>query len=104
LIDPVQEVCVSGGLVVELHREGCSVEQNGHEHGVFTEGRGGKRPQSVLERILWNVSPNRLGFESILDTVPLGRIELVAMHVITVNVCITVCFLHCWLVVDRAVK
>ena len=62
--------------MVELHSEGGCVEQDCGKDGVFTEGRGGKRPQAILERVLWNVSPDRLGIEGILYAVPLQRISL----------------------------
>ena len=75
-VEHVQEVRVGGGLVVELHSERGGVEQDGGKDGVFTEGRGGKRPQAILERVLWNVSPDRLGIEGVLYTVPLQRISL----------------------------
>ena len=62
--------------MVELHSERGGVEQDGGKDGVFTEGGRGKRPQSVLERVLWNVPPDRLGIEGILYAVPLQRISL----------------------------
>ena len=62
--------------MVELHSQGGCVEQDGGKDGVFTEGGCGKRPQSVLEWVLWNVSPDRLGIEGILYAVPLQRIAL----------------------------
>ena len=61
--------------MVELHSERGGVEQDGGKDGVFTEGRGGKRPQAILERVLWNVSPDRLGIEGVLYAVPLQRIS-----------------------------
>ena len=61
--------------MVELHSERGGVEQDGGKDGVFTEGRGGKRPQAILERVLWNVSPDRLGIEGVLYAVPLKRIK-----------------------------
>ena len=63
--------------MVELHSERGGVEQDGGKDGVFTEGRGGKRPQAILERVLWNVSPDRLGIEGVLYAVPLQKISSV---------------------------
>ena len=84
-VEHIQEVGVCGGLMVELHSEGGCVEQDGGKDGVFTEGRGGKRPQSVLERVLWNVSPDRLGIEGILYAVPLQRTSLSYVVFASVN-------------------
>ena len=81
-VEHIQEVCVCGGLMVELHSQGGCVEQDGGKDGVFTEGGRGKRPQSVLEWVLWNVSPDRLGIEGILYAVPLQRISLSYMCVV----------------------
>ena len=61
--------------MVELHSERGRVEQDGGKDGVFTEGRGGKRPQAILERVLWNVSPDRLGIEGVLYAVTLQKIS-----------------------------
>ena len=63
--------------MVELHCERGGVEQDGGKDGVFTEGRGGKRPQAILERVLWNVSPDRLGIEGVLYAVTLQKISSV---------------------------
>ena len=63
--------------MVELHSERGGVEQDGGKDGVFTEGRGGKRPQAILERVLWNVSPDRLGIEGVLYAVTLQKISSV---------------------------
>ena len=59
--------------MVELHGERGGVEQDGGKDGVFTERGGGKRPQSVLERVFRNVSSDRLGIEGILYTVTLQK-------------------------------
>ena len=63
--------------MVELHSERGGVEQDGGKDGVFTEGRGGKRPQAILERVLWNVSPDRLGIEGVIYAVTLQKISSV---------------------------
>ena len=42
LVENVQKVGVGCGLAVELHGEGCGVEQDGDKDGVFTKWRGGE--------------------------------------------------------------
>ena len=61
MVKDVKEVGVGGWLLVELHGQRGRVEQDGDEHRVLAEWRGGKRPEAVLEGILRNVSSDRLG-------------------------------------------
>ena len=72
--------------MVELHGERGRVEQDGGKDGVFTERGGGKRPQSVLERVFRNVSSDRLGIEGILDTVTLQKkIDIICCPVLALK-------------------
>ena len=48
-------------LLIELHGEGQGVEHDGHEHRVLAHGGGGEGPQLVLNRVLRNIAPHRLG-------------------------------------------
>ena len=72
--------------MVELHGERGGVEQDGGKDGVFTERGGGKRPQSVLERVFRNVSSDRLGIEGILYTVTLQKkIDIICCPVLALK-------------------
>ena len=47
--------------MVEFHGQGGGVEQDGQKDRVLAERRGGEAPQTILKRILGNVSSYWLG-------------------------------------------
>ena len=70
-VEAVQHLGVGSRLVVVLHGEGQGVEHDRHEHRVLAHRRRGKGPQFVLQRVLRDVAPHRLGVQRELYAVPL---------------------------------
>ena len=72
-VEHVEEGRVALGLAVELHGQAERVDQDHGEDRVLEDGRGDEGPQLVLNRVLGDVAPHRLGVQRELYAVSLGE-------------------------------